>query len=659
MEIMMKKVLIRFIITAVTAILITAPISAKEVKVTSPDKRTEVTVNVGKAITYSILKDGRTVLLPSELSMTLQDGLVLGREAKLKNDKIKAINEILKPVVKQKYASIEDKCNELTLNFAGNYSVVFRVYNDGVAYRFVTGFDKEVTVYDEKVELNFDKDYKTFFPEEESFHTHSERMYKNINMSEIGSKFCSLPMIVVLDDNRKVAVTEADLEDYAGMYATGKKDSKQALEMIFPKYPKKDTVRSDRDLFVKERFDYIAKTIGKRSFPWRVLVISEKDGDLIESTMIYKLAKPADKKIDFSWVKPGKVAWDWWNSNNIYGVDFKSGVNTETYKYYIDFASKYGIEYIILDEGWYKLGNLLDVVPGMNIEELVAYGSKKNVGIILWVSWKTLNDQLTPALDQFAKWGAKGIKVDFMQRDDQWMVDYYYKIANEAAKRKFLVDFHGAYKPTGLYRTYPNVITNEGVKGLENDKWGDEASPENALVIPFARMLAGPVDYTPGAMVNANKRNFKPLYNIPMSQGTRCQQLAMYVVYESPLQMLADNPTNYYREPECMDFLSKVPAVWDDTKVLDAQVSDYIYVARKSGVKWFVGGMTDWTAREMILDFSFLPQGSYKITIWQDGVNADKNANDFKVLKGNITNRDKQRIKLAPGGGFTAIIENI
>ncbi len=632
--------------------------AAKEIKVSSPDKRTEVTVNIDKVITYSVTRDNMTVLLPSAISMTLQDGTVLGKEPKLKNDKITLINETLKPVVKQKYETIEDKCNELVLNFEGNYSLIFRVYDDGTAYRFVTNFKNEIVVADENVELNFDKDYKTFFPEEESFYTHSERLYKNINISGIApGKFCSLPMIVELDNNRKVAFTEADLEDYAGMYAERKGNSTQSLCAVFPKYPKKETAKGDRDLIVNERYDYIAKTKGKRVFPWRVLIISDNDGELIESAMIYKLAKPADKKSDFSWVKPGKVAWDWWNDNNIYGVDFRAGINTETYKYYIDFASKYGLEYIILDEGWYKLGNLLQVAPDMNIEELVAYGKEKNVGIILWMSWKTLNDQLKPAMDQFVKWGAKGIKVDFMQRDDQWMVNYYYKIAEEAAKRKLLVDFHGAYKPTGLYRTFPNVISNEGVKGLENSKWGTEANPENALVIPFARMLAGPVDYTPGAMINANEKNFRAIWNTPMSQGTRCQQLAMYVVYESPLQMLADSPTHYYKEPECMEFLQQVPTVWDDTKVLQAKVSDYVVVARRNGDKWFMAGMTDWTARDLILDFSFLKDGTYKITLWQDGMNADRNGNDFKVLNGKITRRDRHKIHMAPGGGFAAIIE--
>ena len=354
-------------------------------------------------------------------------------------------------------------------------------------------------------------------------------------------------------------------------------------------------------------------------------------------------------------LKPGKVAWDWWNWNNIYGVDFRAGINTETYKYYIDFASKYGIEYVILDEGWYKLGNLLNVVPEINVEELVTHGKAKNVGIILWVIWKTLDDQLEEALDQFVKWGVKGIKVDFMQRDDQWMVNYYYKIAREAAKRHLVVDFHGAYKPTGLIRTYPNVLTSEGVRGLENSKWSkDDPSPGHNVTIPFIRMLAGPMDYTPGAMINATTEQFQPIFNRPMSQGTRCHQLAMYVVYESPLQMLCDSPSNYLRELECMEFLSRVPTVWDDTRVLDAKIGEYILLARKSGNDWYVGAMTNWTARELEVDFSFLDAGNYNIEIYQDGINADRNAMDYKKVVRTVAKNEKLNIHLAPGGGWIA-----
>ena len=476
-------------------------------------------------------------------------------------------------------------------------------------------------------------------------------------MSQVTSKrFSLIPVLVELDNNVKALITEADLEDYCGMYISGTDKNPNSLVGIFPAYPAKDTVLNDRDVYVAKRADYLAKTSGSRVFPWRVMIVSEKDGDLIESTMIYKLAKPADPKMDFSWVKPGKVAWDWWNANNIYGVDFKSGINTDTYKYYIDFASKYGIEYVILDEGWYKNGDLLTDNPDMNIKEIIDYGKKKNVGIILWAIWKTLEDQWDQAFDKFNKLGAVGIKVDFMQRDDQPIVDYYYRVAKEAAKRKLLVDFHGAYKPTGLYRTYPNVISNEGVKGLEHDKWSENADPLTALTYPFVRMVAGPMDYTPGAMHNAAKGAFRAIFTTPMSQGTRCQQLAMYVNFESPLQMLADNPSNYYKEPECMEFLSQVPAVWDDTKVLDAKVSEYVLTARRSGDKWFVGAMTNWTPRDLTVDFSFLPEGEYKIDIWQDGINADKYGSDYKKISQTVNKNTKLKIHLAPGGGWVAIV---
>ena len=633
-------------------------IYAKEYKILSPDKKLELRVKVENTISYSLFRSGTQLIFPSTISMTIDNNLVLGTNAKVKDAKENVVNEILKPVVRQKYEKIIDNCNELALFFEGNYSLVFRAYNDGVAYRFQTNFNNEITVSSEQANFNFAKDYKIFFPEETSLHSHSEREYLHIPISQVTPKrFCSLPALVELDNGIKAAITEADLEDYCGMYLTGSENNSAMLVGMFPKYPAKDSVRSDRDLVVTQRTNYLAKTTGKRNFPWRVIAISEKDGDLIENAIVYKLAKPADKNLDFSWVKPGKVAWDWWNANNIYGVDFRAGINTQTYKYYIDFASKYGIEYIILDEGWYKLGNLLQVVPDMNIDELVKYGKEKNVGVILWMSWLTLNNQLEEAMNQFVKLGAVGIKVDFMQRDDQWMVNYYYKIVREAAKRKLLVNFHGAYKPTGLYRTFPNVVTSEGVRGLEQSKWSDYANPGAAVTIPFIRMFAGPVDYTPGAMINGTKNNFKPIFTQPMSQGTRCQQLAMYVVYESPLQMLSDLPTNYYREPECMEFLSAVPVQWGDTKILDAKVGEYVLAARRNGDKWFLGAMTNWTARDLTIDFSFLPEGEFKITIWKDGINADRNANDYKKISQSVNKNTKLNIHLAPGGGWVGIVK--
>jgi alpha-glucosidase len=407
-------------------------------------------------------------------------------------------------------------------------------------------------------------------------------------------------------------------------------------------------------VLVAERAPYLAKTAGKRVFPWRVLMIAAKDGDLIESPMIYRLAKPSTG--DFSWVRPGKVAWDWWNDLNLRGVGFQAGVNTATYKYFIDFAAANGIEYVILDEGWYKLGDLLSVVPDVDLDAILAHARAKNVGIILWVVWKTLDDQFGPAMEQFTKWGVKGLKVDFMQRDDQRMVNYYYKVASEAAKRHFLVDFHGAYKPTGLYRTFPNVLTSEGVKGLENSKWSRDVTPEHDVTIPFTRMAMGPMDYTPGAMVNGGLKNFQAIFNQPMSQGTRCHQLGMYVVYESPLQMLSDTPTNYQREPECLTFLSRVPTTWDETRVLEAKIADYVIVARRKGLDWYLGAMTDESQREFTLDLSFLEDRPYDVTIWQDGVNADRDGNDYAIVKKSLTKTERLPVRLAAGGGWVAVI---
>jgi alpha-glucosidase len=372
--------------------------------------------------------------------------------------------------------------------------------------------------------------------------------------------------------------------------------------------------------------------------------------------MIWKLASASEIE-DPSWIKPGKVSWDWWNDNNIYGVDFKAGINTETYKYYIDFASNYNLEYIILDEGWYHLEDVLKIKKEINLPELLAYAESKNVGIILWVTWKALYDQLDLALQTFEDWGVKGIKVDFMQRDDQWMVNYYTLIAEKAAQHHLLVDFHGAYKPTGLHRTYPNVITFEGVAGMEQSKWGTKANPEHDLILPFIRMVAGPMDYTPGAMKNASQEDFRPIYSSPMSQGTRCHQLAMYVVFESPLQMLSDNPSNYLKEAEAMKFLEQVPTTWDDTKVLSAKVSDYILLTRKSKEKWFIGAMTDWDERYLSISFDFLDEGDYMLQIWQDGINADKHGADFQTKVLMVDKKTILPIHLAKGGGWVGILK--
>jgi alpha-glucosidase len=411
-------------------------------------------------------------------------------------------------------------------------------------------------------------------------------------------------------------------------------------------------LRGDRNEVVTERAKYMAKTTGTREFPWRVLVIGESDNTFLDTDIVYRLAAE-NRLADTSWIKPGKVSWDWWNYKNVYGVPFRAGVNTETYKHYIDFAAENGIEYIILDEGWYKLGDLMAQSQGVDMEAIAAHARAKNVGLVLWVVWKTLDEQMAQALDQFEKWGVKGIKVDYMQREDQWMVNYYERVAVEAAKRRMLVDFHGSYKPTGLYRTYPNVLTSEGVLGLEA---GQSATPDNAVTFPFMRMMAGPVDYTPGAMMNATRADFRPIGRRPMSQGTRCQQLAMYVVYESPLQMLADSPSNYRREPECLAFLSAVPTVWDETKIISSEIGKHILTARRSGAEWYVGALTSWEPRELDLPLSFLGEGNWEADIYMDGPNADRAGVDYAREKRPADQGQTIKLRLAPGGGWVARI---
>ncbi len=634
----------------------TGEAAVKTYRLLSPDKKTEVKILVQDKITFSILRNGQEMLAPSSISMTLDNNRGLGASPSVQSAKTRSVKEEIKPVLPEKRKIIPDVYNELELTCSGNYGVRFRAYDDGVAYRFFTNLAGNIIIRHEEVSLNFAAEDSIYFPEEESFMSHSERLYKYLAAKDVTDKqMCSLPALVVKSNGTKLAISEADLLDYAGLYLRGSGDGTATLKSKFPPYPVEEKLERDRDLLVVKTADYIAQTTGRRDFPWRVIAISENDGELITNDIIYRLGSPLALK-ETDWIKPGKVAWDWWNANNIFGVDFKSGVNTATYKYYIDFASRYGIDHIILDEGWSVPADLFQINPDMNIEELFAYAKGKNVGIIPWMLWNALDKDFDRALDQFEKWGAKGIKVDFMQRDDQKMVNYYEKVAKAAAEHHLLVDFHGAYKPTGLRRTYPNVLTREGVRGLEWNKWSKDITPTHDVTLPFIRMFAGPMDYTPGAMINATANDFRDIFNRPMSQGTRCHQLAMYVVFESPLQMLADCPSHYLKEPECMEFLSAVPTVWDETRVLNAKVNEYVTIARKHGDTWYVGAMTNWTPRDFEIDLSFLGADKYKMTSWADGINADRYASDYKKQTRTVTSAEKLKVHLAPGGGWAAML---
>jgi len=635
-------------------VLAAVPAVAQEYSLRSLDGRTEVRVEVKEKRFYSIARNGAVLLAPSAISLSVAEGRAPAVPLRVLRKEERSVCQSVRPVIRVKRAEIPERFNELKLTLEGGWGLVFRAYDNGVAYRWLTDLPGEITVVNEEVTFGFEAQDTVFFPEEESFFSHNERRYLRYRVADIpAEKMASLPALVAKPWGVKVWLSEANLRDYAGLWLRGTGGT--ALAGIFPAYPLEEQQTRDRDIKVTKRADYIAKTRGPRAFPWRVVGIAERDADLLNNQLVYLLADEAQG--DFSWVRPGKVPWDWWNAWNIYGVDFQAGINTATYKYSIDFAAKYGLEYLILDEGWSKPDDLLSLNPNLNLPEVLAYAKQKNVGVVLWVVWCTLDRQFAAAFDQFERWGVKGVKVDFMQRDDQNAVNFYERVAQEAARRKMVVDFHGAFKPTGLERTYPNLLTREGVLGLEHSKWSENVTPEHDVTLPFIRMVAGPMDFTPGAMRNARKEDFKAIFSRPMSQGTRCHQLAMYVVYESPLQMLADSPANYLREPEAMEFLGPVPTVWDETIPLDGRVGEFVVVARRAANgDWYVGAMTNWTPRELTLELGFLSDGAYRMDVWQDGPNAARVGDDYKKVTTKVHKGNRVQVRMAPGGGWVARI---
>jgi alpha-glucosidase len=626
---------------------------SREYKLSSPDGKITATVNAGPGLEWSAAYNGKTVISSVRAGLILTDREIPAQNEMVRKAQFGKINQEIVPVVPNKRSRITDNCNTLTLTFRSGITVQFRAYDDGLAYRFLTSLKDNIIISNERADISFPASSYSWYPLEDGFMSHNERLYVRTSLDTIADRhLASLPALFVAGDVN-VLLTESDITDYPGMWLRGAGAS--GVRAVFPPFPAEERLTSDRDLRVTKVKDFIAETKGTRSFPWRVFVIAGNDAGLVESELVYKLAEPC-RIADPSWIKPGKVAWDWWNANNIYGVDFRAGINNDTYKYYIDFASRNGIEYVILDEGWYNKGNILIPVPGINIPELCSYASARNVGVILWVVWKAFSDNIDEAVALYEKWGVKGVKVDFMQRDDQPMVNFYQEAMQKTAEHHLLIDFHGAYKPDGAGRTWPNALTREGVRGLENSKWSRDITPDHNLMLPFIRMVAGPLDYTPGAMLNFERNNFSPIFNRPGSLGTRAHQMALYVAFESPLQMLADSPTNYVREQECTDFIVKIPVVWDDIKVLDAKIGDYLLLARRSGDDWYVGALTDWTAREMELDLSFLPSGSYKLEVFSDGINADRHAQDYRHEVREVVQGEKIKINMVSGGGWVAKI---
>jgi alpha-glucosidase len=631
--------------------------AGKTYHVKSPDGKINISITAGASINWSVKYENTEIITPSAISITLDNGEVLGKNAVVKkSDASGHYTTIITPVYKK--SEVNDYGEQLILTFKGDYGLIFKAYNDGVAYHWFTQKKGEITIINEEANFNFKDDDKAFLPfvndyrNKDKFNTSFESHYDVLNLSAIKKDTLAfLPVLVDVGAPLKAVILEADLQDYPGMYLTPGADKN--LHGVFAPYPTEEFVRGI-NYVVKSRANYIAKTTGTRSFPWRVVVISTEDKQLANNDMMQRLAQPS-MIADLSWIKPGKVAWDWWNDWNISHVDFKSGINVPTYKYYIDFAAANKLEYIIIDEGWSDDHDL--TISKLDVQQIVDYGKQKNVGVILWSTWYAITRDADGLFAKFSRMGVKGFKIDFIDRDDQKAVSSLYDLAKKAADHHLLVDYHGMYKPSGMQRTWPNVINCEGVKGLENMKWGTDNQPGYDVSIPFIRMISGPMDYTPGAMRNASKDAYRPINSNPMSQGTRCHQLAMYTVFEAPLQMLSDNPTTYMKEQESTDFIVAIPTTFDATVALDGKVGDFVSIARRKGNTWYAGAMTNWNPREITIDLSFLGDGSYKATLFEDGINANRDGADYTRKVITVTAKDKLTMKMASGGGWAARFE--
>ena len=640
-----------------------ASFAAKEKKyvLSSPDGTLKVEISAGNELAYQVMHGNDTILSHSNIGLVLENGTIVGKTPRITGERRRKIKDNIESPF-YRFKEFVATGNELDLKLKGGFGIIFRAYNEGVAYRFYTTQSSDIIIKEEQAEFNFKEDYTAYLPYTTNDKKPMVMAYQNVYditpLSKAQPKLAFLPVTVDCG-SVKLTLLESDLEAYPGMFVQSQQ-GKYGLKGVFAPYPAKtDFYPWRKQEYVTETTDFISRSRGSRSYPWRVLAITEKDTDMPVNNLVYALASP-NRIGDTSWIKTGKVAWDWWNDWNIYDVDFRAGINTETYKYYIDFAAEHGIEYVILDEGWSvnMAADLMQVIPEIDIPELVNYGKSKNVGIILWAGYHAFDRDMEKVVKHYSNMGVKGFKVDFMDRDDQEIVDFLYRGAETCAKYKMMVDYHGICKPTGLQRTYPNVINYEGVHGLENMKWVASTydMPLYDVTIPFVRMVAGPMDYTQGAMRNAIRKNYAPIYTEPMSQGTRCHQLATYVIFESPLNMLCDNPSNYNREPECTEFIANIPTVWEKTVALDGKVGEFVAIARLHGNDWYVGALTNWDAREVELDLSFLGDGNYKLELFKDGINADRAACDYKKEVIPVPADRKVKVKMAPGGGWAAKI---
>lgn len=652
----------RYFLLVLVLLLAIYSYSADRASISSPNGKIRVELHSRDRLYYAIWFGQTQLVVESPIA------LILDRPAELYGKFTVSTrsnrSEIVSPVP-EKRKIIPDNYNELTLQFRNSIRVVVRVYDDGMAYRFVTSFNDSIIVRSELATVNFPMQSQIWFPEVvkrdnvDIYHTSFEEPYQYRRVDSLFDKnLCFTPVLVDVQNIAKLIVTESDLEDYPGMFIKG--NGTGGIVGDFAPYPLAEKINEGEfpQAVVAKRADYIARTIGKRSFPWRVFMIAATDKELPGNDLVYRLASPS-RIDDPSWIKPGKGTDEWIIGVNLFNIPFKSGVNTATYKYYIDFAKRFGFDRIMMDAGWSDNSDLFRINPNIDMNEIAAYAKQQNVRLSMWTLALTLSRQLEPALEQFNKWGVDFIMTDFMDRDDQEMVKFYYRIAEACAKHKIMIMYHGAFKPAGFGRTFPNAVTREGVLGSEYNIWSDKPTPEHNLLLPFIRMTAGPMDYEPGILDNATAKTFRPIGDKVMSIGTRCHQAAMFIVYESPIQLFSGNPSQGLLEPAFMDLIGSIPTVWDTTIVVDGKVGDYIITARKKGDDWFVGAMTDWTQRDLNLDLSFLSNGKYKATICGDGINADRYASDYKMEEKVVDRSETLSIKLAPGGGWLMRLKKI
>lgn len=642
-----------------------ASFAAKEKKyvLSSPDGTLKVEISAGNELAYQVMHGNDTILSHSNIGLVLENGTIVGKTPRITGERRRKIKDNIESPF-YRFKEFVATGNELDLKLKGGFGIIFRAYNEGVAYRFYTTQSSDIIIKEEQAEFNFKEDYTAYLPYTTNDKKPMVMAYQNVYditpLSKAQPKLAFLPVTVDCG-SVKLTLLESDLEAYPGMFVQSQQ-GKYGLKGVFAPYPAKtDFYPWRKQEYVTETTDFISRSRGSRSYPWRVLAITEKDTDMPVNNLVYALASP-NRIGDTSWIKTGKVAWDWWNDWNLKGVPFKAGINMDTYKYYIDFASRNGLEFIVLDEGWYapKSGDMLTVIPELDLPELIAYGKSKGVEIVLWTVFNVLDSQLEAACKKYADMGIKGFKVDFLDRDDQTAVEMVYRIAEMTARYKLTLDLHGIYKPTGINRTYPHIINFESVFGMEEVKWTDIKNnmPLYDVTFPYIRMMAGPVDYTPGVMRNATKADWRAMYYTPASMGTRCHQLAAYIVHDSPFTMLCDAPTNYLNEQECVDFIASLPVEVDSTFIASGELGKYIVTVRKKDVNWYIGGMTNWDERDVQLDFSFLPEGmSYTAVLFKDGVNANKQAEDYRKETIRIDKDSRLTLHLASGGGFAMKLE--